>query len=74
MFRMCDGLDEEELKAIREPFLFIFSLQADQEEFWEEMMNNRKMQTCFLDLKCHRIIFCPNNVGMCLECFCHSEC
>uniref|UniRef100_A0AAV2KPC5 BART domain-containing protein n=1 Tax=Knipowitschia caucasica TaxID=637954 RepID=A0AAV2KPC5_KNICA len=44
MLRMCDGLDEEYKEDLSEPFMFMFSLQADYEEFCKEMMDKRQLQ------------------------------
>uniref|UniRef100_A0AAV2M5B5 HMG domain-containing protein n=1 Tax=Knipowitschia caucasica TaxID=637954 RepID=A0AAV2M5B5_KNICA len=45
MLRMCDGLDEEYKEDLSEPFMFMFSLQADYEEFCKEMMDKRQLQS-----------------------------
>lgn len=42
--RMSDGLDEEETIELREPFMFLFSLQADHDSFSEEIMDARQMR------------------------------
>uniref|UniRef100_A0AAV2J293 Ovate family protein n=1 Tax=Knipowitschia caucasica TaxID=637954 RepID=A0AAV2J293_KNICA len=44
MLRMCDGLDEEYKEDLSEPLMFMFSLQADYEEFCKEMMDKRQLQ------------------------------
>uniref|UniRef100_A0AAV2KAZ7 non-specific serine/threonine protein kinase n=1 Tax=Knipowitschia caucasica TaxID=637954 RepID=A0AAV2KAZ7_KNICA len=44
MLRMCDGLDEEYKEDLSEPFMFMFSLQADYEEFCKEMIDKRQLQ------------------------------
>ena len=41
---MSDGLDEEEINDLREPFLFLFSLQEDYNEFCKKMTTTRQMQ------------------------------
>ena len=41
---MSDGLDEEEINDLREPFLFLFSLQEDYDDFCKKMMDTRQMQ------------------------------
>ncbi|XP_041840399.1 LOW QUALITY PROTEIN: uncharacterized protein LOC121639302, partial [Melanotaenia boesemani] len=49
---MSEDLDEEEIHDLREPFLFLFTVQADYEEFCVEMMDKRQLQVfCGFDLQ-----------------------
>lgn len=38
------GQDEDEANDLREPFLFVFSLQEDYENFCVEIIDTRQMQ------------------------------
>ena len=44
LLRMSEGLDEEQSEDLREPFIFLFSLQEDHETFCSEIMDTRRMQ------------------------------
>ncbi|XP_051792795.1 uncharacterized protein LOC127530323 isoform X2 [Acanthochromis polyacanthus] len=48
----CDGQEEEETADVREPFLFLFSLQEDYETFCQEIIDRRNMKVfCGFDRK-----------------------
>ncbi|XP_051811226.1 uncharacterized protein LOC127536046 isoform X4 [Acanthochromis polyacanthus] len=49
---VCDGQEEEETADLREPFLFLFSLQEDYETFCQEIIDRRNMKVfCAFDRK-----------------------